>query len=103
MTRNVDIELAHYRDIKRYTPKVGDFIIHHGWIFRTKWFGLVNYVDKDGGLHIVRDGTPRLLFSMGQAEMAKSTIIINHTTIVGSIPGSYTVMQQDGSMGVWYV
>lgn len=103
MSRNVDIELARYRDISRYQPKVGDTIIKHGWLQRTLWFGVINYIDNNGMIQIIKSGLPRLLFTMGGTDVLKNTITISPSDITGSMAGSYSAMQQEGNVMVWYV
>ena len=105
MAREVAIELARYRDIKQYQPKVGDIIIKHGWIFSTVWFGIVNYIDKEGLLHICIRGHPRILFLTSPSEMPSNIHKFNLDEFVNSVTSRYTIMQQEPvtNIPVWYV
>lgn len=104
MDRNsLNVELAHYRDIREYRPQVGDMVICHGWVQRTKWFGVITQIEKDGTIQLIKSGLPRLLVTMDTAGMAKNTQILNVKDIVGSLPGSYTITHQEGTVTVWYV
>jgi hypothetical protein len=104
MDRNVDIELARYRALNQYRPRPGDFVIRHGLFFPVKWFGVINYIDQIGGLHIIKRGHPRLLF-MATPEEQKSNVIILPAGDITAVNGRYTVMQQDlpSNVPVWYV
>lgn len=105
MDRDVNIELALYRALAQYKPRVGDVIIKHGWFVSVKWFGVINFIDQEGQLHIIRTGLPKLLFSMPKEKMPSNTIRLPNSLISQSISGSYSVMQQESSsnMPVWYV
>lgn len=106
MDRDVAIELVKYADIHAtYKPQVGDVVMCHGYMQRVKWFGVVNGIDNDSNLKVVKGGMPRLLVQMSQEEMAKNTISIPFSTIKNSVTGTYTIIQhvrQHNSM-VWYV
>lgn len=105
MAREVDIQLMQYRGMQDWKPRVGDVIIRHGWIVRTKWFGVVNFIRPDGVLDVIKDGMPRLLVTTPADLMRSKTSDVNPGIIKSSTPGSYTIMQQDSSSGmvVWYV
>lgn len=105
MSREVTIELARYRELKQYQPKVGDFLIKHGLVFSTKWFGIINYIDKDGVLHVVIRGHPKILFLTSQDEIPTNLKRIVPSEITQATSGSYTAMQQEPgtNIPVWYV
>lgn len=105
MAREVAIELARYRELKIYQPRVGDFVIKHGLLISTKWFGVVNYIDKEGFLHIVVRGHPKVLFLTAADEIPNNLIRISPSVIIGARSGNYTVMQQESvsNIPVWYV
>jgi len=106
MDREVNIELIRYRDLQTWKPAVGDIIIRHGWIIRTKWFGVVNSIGPTGDLNVVRDGMMRLLVITPSAMMSDKSATISPNTIKSAMPGAYVIMQQDSASGnaaIWYV
>ena len=100
-----DIELLHYRPIVDWRPTIGDIIIKHGWLSRTKWFGVVNFIHPEAELDVIIDGTMRLLASTAPAAMRKKCIKLSIGDVAGGSPGSYTVMQHDlrTNAPVWYI
>ena len=103
MARQVDIELIKYRGIRDWRPQAGDVVIKHGWLTRTKWFGVVNYIHPDGSLDIIKDGMMRLLVTTPPDGIKSKLMNINPELIRGSI-GGYTVQQQlPGEVVIWYV
>jgi len=104
MDRKVDAELIRYRSMREWVPAVGDVIIKHGWIFRTKWFGVINFVRPDGTLDIIKDGMLRLLVTTAPDSVRKKAITIVPDVIRAAAAGSYAVMQYDPNNSVvWYV
>jgi hypothetical protein len=102
MDREVDIQLVQYRELSLWVPHVGDVVIKHGWIARTKWFGVVNFINPDGSLNIIKDGLMGLLVATAPAVMRNKSIELSQDQIKSSSPGAYTVMQHDADV-VWYV
>ena len=98
-TNDVNIDLAYYRDIKSWKPKIGDFIIWHGWF--THWFGVTSVVSPDS-IKVCRAGIPKLLFSMNESEMLKNTIEIKLREINKSFSGTFAIMQMQKAP-VWYI
>jgi hypothetical protein len=104
MAREIDVELARYKSIREYVPQVGDIIIKHGWIWaKTKWFGIVNNVNEDGSLNVIKEGLPCLLFTTPQSLLSKKTVSIDPAALI--VKGSYTAVQQDSkaNQAIWYV
>ena len=99
-----NIELLHYRNISEWRPAIGDIIIRHGWISRTKWFGVINFIHPDAEIDIIKDGTVKLLASTVPAAMRKKCVKLAMGDVVGSTPGTYTIMQNDlrSNAPVWY-
>ena len=100
---DLQVPLLHYQDIINWKPQVGDVVIKHGLIQRTKWFGIVQAVGDQGLISIMRDGMVKLLALATDEEKRKSTIEI-HSTNINQSRGGYTVLQY-GSAGppIWYV
>lgn len=105
MDREANIELIHYRALNDWVPKIGDIVIKHGWIQRTKWFGVVNFMHPDGNMQVVCDGMMRLLVTTRPEEMQSKVKIIDPNEIKSSVAGSYSVMQQDKATNapIWYI
>lgn len=97
MQTNFNVTLAEYKQIATYRPKVGDFVVWHGWF--THWYGIVSGVEADSGrLKVVKAGMPILLFSMDPNDMDKNLEIITLNKIRRS-RGAYAVQQS----GIWFV
>ena len=99
MQTNFNVTLAEYKPITTYKPKVGDFIIWHGWF--THWYGIVSGVGVEteaNKLKIVKAGMPILLFSMDPNEMDQNLEIISLAKLKKS-RGAYAVQQS----GIWYI
>jgi hypothetical protein len=105
MDREVNVELIRYRDLQIWKPAIGDIIIKHGWIIRTKWFGVINSISPVGDLNIIRDGMMRLLVMTTPTSFDNKSISLSAGIIKSSMPGSYAVLQQDtaSKMAIWYV
>jgi len=95
MQTNFSVTLAEYKQIATYKPKVGDFVIWHGWF--THYYGIINGVDGDK-IRIVKAGLPILLLSMDPEEMDKNLEIVSLSKIKRS-RGSYATHQN----GIWYI
>lgn len=92
----VPVELARFNDLGRYVPKVGDFVMWHGWL--SRWYGLVSEISGDE-LIIVKDGLPKLLFIMPESERIKNSVTISLTKIRTSRGGEFHVLQE----GIWLI
>ena len=106
MAREMSIELVKYRSLKNlYTPQIGDIIIKHGFIQRTKWMGVINDISKDGMLYIIKDSTIMLLVTTSIEQRTKNVLQIPLDNIRNSICSSYSIMQQnpENKDVVWYV
>lgn len=96
------IDLAHYDDIRRWTPQVGDFIIWHGWF--QHYFGVVSdIIREDQSVEIIKQGIPLLLFDMVSEDHDKSKIKVSIGKIKGSRGGRYAAIRAQGSNIIWYV
>ena len=91
----VDIELAYFKPINTYVPKVGDFMIWHGLF--THFYGIVNAVDESI-IKVIYEGMPSLLFTLDKDEIDKKFKLIKIKDIKKS-RGGYTMLQG----GIWYV
>ena len=105
MAKEMTVELAKYRDIRDWKPAVGDVLIKHGWLSRTKWFGIVVAVGKDGTIDVAVDGTMRLLLTTSPFALQKKQKTLHIAQIHEAIVGSYCAGQYDSAAGtmVWYV
>jgi hypothetical protein len=105
MDREVDIQLVQYRPVQDWKPCLGDIIIRHGWIQRTKWFAVVNALNQDGSLGIVKDGMIRLLVNTPPDAIKRKSENIEPGQIKESVAGSYAIMQHDAAADkvIWYV
>jgi hypothetical protein len=101
-----DAVLIQYFDIGKWRPSVGDVIMKHGKFFqRVKWFGVVNHIDQDGKVFIIKDGLISLLVTQNGQEQSKNTICLNHSEIVGAVKGSYSIVKQEAGSAapIWYL
>jgi hypothetical protein len=103
MPREVELPpLATYKAIATWTPRYADFVVWSGW-FRT-WFGTINNYDvKSGKLSIIFEGTPRLLFTMNEAEMQKGVYIFDLNDIRNNKRGRWYIQQHVDGNTVWYI
>lgn len=95
MQANFNITLAAYKQISSYKPKIGDFLIWHGWF--SHYYGIINGIDNNS-IRVVKSGMPMLLFSMDPEDMDQNTEIISIGKIKRS-RGAYAIQQN----GIWYV
>jgi hypothetical protein len=89
-------EIARYRSLGVWTPKVGDFIIWHG--FFKRWYGIIHDVSGDR-LMIIREHLPKLLFSLPSSEYKTNSIELSSGIIRSSRGGEYAILQD----GAWYI
>lgn len=92
----LSVELARYRNLQTWKPKVGDFIIWHGWW--SRWYGIVNGVGS-GGITIIKENLPKLLLTMPPEEYSKNTIQFQVDRIRRSRGGEFHVYQDS----CWFV
>jgi len=90
------LELACWKDLIKYKPKVGDFIIWHGWMHR--WYGVISEVNGDV-IIVIKENLPKLLFTMPPSDYQKNSVQLSVTKIKFSRGGEYHLLQN----GVWYV
>ncbi len=94
------LPLMHYKGISTWVPKVGDIIIKYGWLTRTKWFGVIKEIDKEGNLNLVTAGSMLLLAKL---PANASVLVLHHTNISSEMIGSYAVMQHTPAATIWYI
>ena len=92
----VPTELVRYKDLGTWVPKIGDFIIWHGWWKR--WYGLVSSIDSDEVV-VIYENLPKLLFTMSESEREAHKKRISIVRIRCSRGGEYHVLQN----GLWYL
>ena len=102
MQKQQTTDLASYRSIADYVPRFADFVMRCGW-FRS-WVGVVNDYDaKSGVVSIIFEGTPRLLFTMNESEMANSTYTVKLDDIRAGRKYSWHIQQVTDGEAIWYV
>jgi hypothetical protein len=90
------MELARYRPMTAWRPKIGDFIIWHGWL-RNRWYGVINSI-LDNEVTVITEGLPCLLFTIAESEREQHLVRIPLYKIKSSRGGEYHIQQE----GVWY-
>lgn len=97
------VNLAQYKAIADYEPGVGDFVMWMG-LFRTL-YGIVNAVDPESKkVSVLFESTPRMLFTMSQAELTAATRIFDINDIrQWRLRGSWYAQKLIGGSLVWYV
>ena len=94
--------LATYRALATWTPRYADFVVWAGW-FRI-WFGLVNDYDaKHNKVSMIFEGTPRLLFTLTEAEMKKSAYVFELDYIRSNQRGRWYIQQCIDGNTIWYI
>lgn len=93
----LNVDLAKYLKLDSWNPKVGDFLIYHGW-FWSRWYGIVNGVN-DVEVSVIIESLPVLLFTMPSEAMAAKSKKIPIGDIKGASTGEYHVLQGE----VWYI
>jgi hypothetical protein len=93
---DAEIGIAKYRNIANYVPKIGDFVIWHG--FWKRWYGVI--IDINGGTaYILKENLPKLLFTIPDDERVKNTIKISISRIRSSRGGEYHIIQGE----TWFI
>jgi hypothetical protein len=98
----VQVDLGHYAPIHKWMPRIGDIVIWHGWM--THWFGVINLIQPNGHVSIIKSGMPATLFTMNQDEMQKSVVQVHYTKMQASRGGEWAVVQvsKEGTP-VWHI
>lgn len=94
-------DLAYYKSIGEWAPRVGDNIVWHGWL--THWFGVVSGIAPDGTVSIIKAGLPVLLVTLTEPAMVQNTINVHLSEIRQGVGGKYSVVQAHGNNLIWYV
>jgi hypothetical protein len=68
---NGHVDLIQYISLRKYVPRIGDVIIRHGWMVRTKWFGVIVDILPDGTLRLAQGSMPLLLFTTVESKRKK--------------------------------
>lgn len=90
---NITIQLAKYKTIDKYIPKLGDFIIKHGW-FSHK-YGIITGTHEDE-LSAVFSPMPILLFTSEFKKLSSQKLVLSK---INKSRGGYAILQND----IWYV
>ena len=90
------VELARYRDLAKYVPKMGDFVIWHGWF--SRWYGVISEINGDI-LTIIHENLPKLLFTMPEMDREKHKKMISLISIRTSRGGEFHILQD----GTWFL
>jgi hypothetical protein len=94
--------LATYKALATWKPRYADFVVWAGW-FRV-WFGLVNNFDpKSGKTSVIFEGTPRLLFTLTDAEIQKNAYVFDLDYIRNNKRGRWYVQQCVDGNTIWYI
>ena len=93
----VTMELAKFKPLPTWVPKVGDTIIYHGWLW-GRWYGVVNEVGV-GTIDVIKAGLPVLLFTMQPDEQDSHKASLNPSRVRSSRGGEYAVIQD----GIWFI
>ena len=100
MIKNFNVDLAHYKPIQEWDPKVGDVLIKHNLL--THWFGIVSQVEY-GVIVVIAAGLPKLLLTMGGTAQDKSKVTLDVADIVSSRAGKYAAISCIQNTVVWHV
>lgn len=90
--------IAKFRSLRLWQPRIGDFIIYHGWLF-GRWYGIISDVTREGRLSVIKDGLPFLLLTTLPDQQTDKSIEIPSSKIIQSRGGAYAVLQE----GVWHI
>jgi len=94
--------LAQYLPIDKWQPQVGDFIVHHGWLFH--WYGVVSSLNvRNYTVEVIQAGLPFLLFTMTPSDMEKRKRTVDIGKVTSSRGGKYAIQQRNGTSYVWFV
>lgn len=95
-TGSVEIPLAKFSNLARWVPKIGDFVIWHGWV--RHWYGVIGGIEH-GYAIIITEGLPCLLFTLGQHEYPKRSVRVPIAKIKNCRGGEYHILQGD----TWFI
>jgi len=96
------LDLAQFTSIGKWQPKVGDFVVQHGWL--THWYGVISGINaRNYTVEIIRAGLPFLLMNMSMSEMEKAKVSVDVGKIKRSKGGKYAIQQQHGTGHIWFV
>ncbi|KKK63792.1 hypothetical protein LCGC14_2990720 [marine sediment metagenome] len=94
---NAQQELAKYKSIRSWSPKIGDFVIYHA-LFWTRWYGIISEINGQF-VTLTVENLPKLLLTMTPEEQIENKKTISIARMQGARGGSYAIMQD----GVWHI
>lgn len=89
----VAVPLAQYKRISQYVPRLGDFIIWHGWL--RHFYAVICGIDNDDVV-VMKSSMPILLFTSNNTHNNTSKISLQE---ILQSRGTYAVLQNQ----VWYL
>jgi hypothetical protein len=92
----VSVELARYRGLTTWKPKLSDFVIWHGWF--SRWYGIISGINGNQ-ITVIKENLPKLLFTMPESDRSKNTISLQVDKIKSSRGGEFHILQD----GVWHL
>ncbi len=95
----IQLDLAAYRPISKWTPQVSDMIFFYGWF--NRWVGVINGING-GEVTVITAGSPIELFSYSTAKMEKNTIKLDITDIQYS-NSKYSIQRAEQNASIWYI
>lgn len=96
------MDLAHYDNIQKWKPQIGDFLVWHGWI--QHYFGVIsNIINEDRVVEVIKKGLPLLLFDMISEDHDRNKIKVRIGDIKGSRGGRYAAIRAHGNNIIWYI
>jgi len=95
----VQLELAVYKPIIKWTPQISDVVFFYGWF--NRWIGVINGI-KGNEVTVIRAGSPIELFSYNDLKMAKNTVVLDVNYIQRS-SSKYSIQRVEQNVSVWYI
>ena len=93
-----EIPLAQFKPLSFYRPRIGDFVVWHGWF--SHYFGIVSAIKKDTQIvTITKAGLPHLLFTMTPEETSNPQNTVTTSLAAIMRTKSQFAFLQDN---VWY-
>lgn len=96
----VSLDLAAFRPIRSWSPRIKDILISHGFV--NTWYGIVN-VTNQNNITIIKSSLPTLLFNYSDQEMEKNSITISTMKIRSSPNGRYSIIRNEDGSQIWYI
>lgn len=100
VSKNVKIVYDTVRPIAKWRPQIGDWVYYSGWI--KHWCGFISEKSNDDlQITVIKSTVHARIFTMGQKEQDKNTIILDMAEICGS-NCTYAAEQITGGQRIWY-